>query len=43
VKVPTPDEWAEQQLKNAPQRSDEWAKEVAAIYCLEIADEEPTG
>jgi hypothetical protein len=36
--MPTPEEWAEQQLKNAPRRSEEWAKRVAHIYCLEIDD-----
>lgn len=38
--MPTPEEWAEQQLKNAPPRSEEWAKRVARIYCLDIGDGE---
>jgi len=29
VIIPTPEEWAEEQLKNAPPRSEEWAKRVA--------------
>lgn len=37
--MPTPEEWAEQQLKNAPRRSEEWVKRVARIYCLEIGDD----
>ncbi len=40
VPVPTPEEWAAEQLKNAPPRSAAWAREVAAIYCLEISEEE---
>lgn len=36
----TPQEWAEQQLKNAPPRSEEWARRVARIYCLNIGDGE---
>jgi hypothetical protein len=36
VIIPTPEEWAEQQLKNAPPRSEEWARKVARIYCLDI-------
>jgi hypothetical protein len=39
VVMPTPEEWAEQQLKNAPHRSEEWARRVARIYCLEISDD----
>jgi len=38
VIVPTPEEWAQQQLKNAPPRSEEWAKRVARIYSLDIGD-----
>jgi hypothetical protein len=38
--MPTPEEWAEQQLKNAPSRSEEWAKRVARIYGLDIDDDE---
>jgi hypothetical protein len=34
--IPTPEEWAEEQLKNAPIRSTEWAKRVAQIYGLEV-------
>jgi hypothetical protein len=40
VVMPTPEEWAQQQLENAPDRSEEWAKRVARIYCLDIGDEE---
>lgn len=36
--MPTPEEWVEQQLKNPPHRSEQWAKRVARIYCLDIAD-----
>lgn len=36
--MPTPEEWAQQQLKNAPPRSEEWAKRVARIYSLDIGD-----
>jgi hypothetical protein len=39
VTVPTPEAWAEESLKNAPPRSEEWAKRVARIYCLDIGDE----
>ncbi len=39
VIIPTPEEWAEQQLKNAPPRSEEWARRVARIYCLDIGDD----
>lgn len=37
--MPTPEEWAEQQLKNASPRSDEWARRVARVYCLDIGDD----
>ena len=37
--MPTPEEWAEEQLKNAPPRSEEWARKVARIYCLDIDDD----
>lgn len=37
--IPTPEEWAEEQLKNAPSLSEEWAKRVAQIYCLDIRDD----
>ena len=40
VIIPTPQEWAEEQLKNAPPRSEEWAKKVARIYCLDIGDDD---
>jgi hypothetical protein len=40
VIIPTPEEWAEEQLKNAPPRSEEWAKRVARIYCLDIDDDD---
>jgi hypothetical protein len=39
VIMPTPEEWAQQQLKNAPHRSEEWARRVARIYCLDIVDD----
>ena len=38
--IPTPQEWAEEQLKNAPPRTEEWAKKVARIYCLDIGGED---
>ncbi len=38
--IPTPEEWAEEQLKNAPTRSEEWARRVARIYCLDIGDDD---
>lgn len=35
-RVPTPQEWAQEQLKNAPGRSEGWARRgVARIYGLE--------
>jgi len=37
--VPTPEQWAQEQLKHAPQRSQAWAQAVAAIYGLEIPKE----
>jgi hypothetical protein len=36
--MPTLQEWAEQQLKNAPPRSEASAREVARIWCLDIGD-----
>jgi hypothetical protein len=36
--IPTPEQWAHEQLKNAPNRSQKWAREVAAIYGLHIAE-----
>ena len=38
--IPAPEEWAEEQLKNAPLRSEESAKRVARIYCLDIGDDD---
>ena len=38
--IPTPEEWAEEQLKTAPPRSEEWVRRVARIYCLDIDDDE---
>jgi hypothetical protein len=35
--IPTPEEWAQEQLKHAPERSREWAAKVAAIYGLELS------
>jgi hypothetical protein len=40
VIIPTPQEWAEEQLKNAPPRSEEWARRVARIYCLDIGEDD---
>ncbi|WP_162788481.1 hypothetical protein [Amycolatopsis albispora] len=40
--IPTPQEWAEEQLAQAPQRSQEWARDVASIYGLEITRPEET-
>jgi hypothetical protein len=37
--MPTPEEWAEEQLKSAPQRSEEWAKRVARIYRLDVGND----
>lgn len=37
--VPTPEQWAQEQLKNAPPRSRAWAREVAAIYGLDVSGE----
>lgn len=34
--IPTPEEWAREQLRNAPARSELWARQVAAIYGLDI-------
>jgi hypothetical protein len=34
--IPTPEEWAGEQLKNAPTRSTEWVRRVAQIYGLEV-------
>jgi hypothetical protein len=38
VIIRTSQEWAKEQLKNVPPRSEEWAKRVARIYCLDIGD-----
>jgi hypothetical protein len=43
VVMPTPEEWADEQLKNAPPRSEEWARRVARIYCLDVGDGEGEG
>jgi hypothetical protein len=40
VIISTPEEWAEEQLKNAPPRSEEWARKVVRIYCLDIEDDD---
>lgn len=32
----SPEEWADEQLKNAPPRSEAWARRVARIYCLDL-------
>lgn len=37
--VPTPEQWAQEQLKNAPTRSRAWARAVAAIYGLDVREE----
>lgn len=37
--APTPEEWALQQLENAPQRSAEWVRKVATIYGLDVDGE----
>lgn len=34
--IPTPEEWAQEQLKNAPERSGAWAAKVAGIYGLQL-------
>jgi hypothetical protein len=34
--IPTPEEWAAEQLKNAPERSEQWARDVARFYGLEL-------
>jgi hypothetical protein len=39
----TPEEWAEEQLRNAPQRSAEWARQVARIWGLEISESDSGG
>lgn len=36
VEIPTPEEWAREQLKKAPERSEQWAREVARIYLLTL-------
>jgi hypothetical protein len=38
--MPTPQEWAEEQLKKAPPRSREWARRVALIWQLETAGDQ---
>jgi hypothetical protein len=37
--VPTPEQWAQEQLKNAPTRSRAWARAVAAIYGLDARED----
>jgi hypothetical protein len=37
--VPAPEQWAQEQLKNAPTRSRAWARAVAAIYGLDVREE----
>jgi hypothetical protein len=37
--APTPEQWAQEQLKHAPQRSRAWARAVATIYGLDISKE----
>lgn len=34
--TPTPEQWAQEQLKHAPQRSRAWARKVATIYGLDL-------
>ncbi len=36
--MPTPEQWAQEQLKHAPQRSRAWARTVATIYGLELPE-----
>jgi excisionase family DNA binding protein len=36
--IPTPEQWAQEKLKHAPTRSEEWVRGVARIYCLDISD-----
>lgn len=38
--MPTPEQWAQEKLKQAPPRSGEWARRVARIYCLDISDDQ---
>src|SRR5271154_5663089 len=38
--MPTPEQWAQEKLKHAPARSEEWARRVARIYCLDISDDQ---
>lgn len=38
--VPTPEQWAQEKLKEAPARSGEWARRVARIYCLDISGDQ---
>lgn len=37
--MPTPEQWAQEQLKHAPPRSRAWARKVAAIYGLDLPEE----
>ncbi len=38
--MPTPGQWAQEKLKHAPARSEEWARGVARIYSLNISDDQ---
>jgi hypothetical protein len=37
--VPTPEQWAHEQLKHAPARSRAWGRKVAAIYGYDVPQE----
>ncbi len=41
--VPTPEQWAQEQLKKAPRRSQAWARAVATLYGLDMTDEHQPG
>lgn len=36
--IPTPEQWAQQQLANAPERSRQWAEDIARFYGLDLPD-----
>ena len=38
--MPTPEQWAQEKLEQAPSRSGEWARRVARIYCLDISGDQ---
>ncbi|GAA1720582.1 hypothetical protein [Fodinicola feengrottensis] len=40
--IPSPEEWAREQVKNAPPRSLEWARGVARIYGLTLDNDMET-